>query len=106
MFAIAAVVNLFAVSVFMHSALFDRRPDPTHLTHFYLAMSVGGALGGLICALLAPSIFDWTYEHPLLMVAAAVVVGTVSPFKPIARLWARPEVCRPGDAVGIARGRC
>ena len=91
-FAVAAIVNLFAVSVFIHSVLFDRRPDPAHLTHFYLAMSVGGALGGLICALLAPSIFDWTYEHPLLIIAAAVVVGTVSPFTPIARLWERPDV--------------
>lgn len=88
-FAVAAIANLFAVSVFLHSVLFDRRPEPARLTHFYLAMSVGGALGGLVCALLAPSLFDWTYEHPLLIVAAAVVVGGVSPFKPIERLWAR-----------------
>ena len=88
-FAVAAIINLFAVSVFLHSVLFDRRPDPAQLTHFYLAMSVGGALGGLFCALLAPLLFDWTYEHPMLMVAAAVIVGAVSPFGPIERLWER-----------------
>jgi spermidine synthase len=88
-FAIAAILNLFAVSVFLHSLLFDRRPDPARLTHFYLAMSVGGALGGLFCALIAPMVFDWTYEHPILLVAAAVFVGIVSPFKPIDKLWAR-----------------
>jgi len=90
-FAVGAIVNLFAVSVFLHSVLFERRPDPVHLTHFYLAMSVGGALGGLFCALLAPMVFDWTYEHPLLIIAAAAIVGTLSPFKPIAKLWARSD---------------
>jgi hypothetical protein len=88
-FAVAALFNLFAISVFIHSTLFDRRPDPAQLTRFYLAMSVGGALGGLFCSLVAPLIFDWTYEHPLLMIAAAFVVGLSSPFKPIAALWAR-----------------
>lgn len=93
-FAAAAILNLFAVSVYLHSILFDRRPEPARLTHFYLAMSVGGALGGLVCALLAPSLFDWTYEHPLLIVAAAAIVGAASPFKPVERLWARSGLSR------------
>jgi len=88
-FAAFALLNLFTVSVYIHSELFDRRPDPEQLTRFYLAMSVGGALGGLFCALIAPLIFDWTYEHPLLIIAAAIVVGVTSPFKPIAKLWTR-----------------
>jgi len=88
-FAYASLLNLFAVSVYIHAVLFDRRPDPVHLTHFYLALSVGGALGGLFCALIAPMIFDWTYEHPLLMVAAAAVVGATSLFKRIEKLWQR-----------------
>jgi spermidine synthase len=90
-FAAFALLNLFTVSVYIHSELFDRRPDAAQLTRFYLAMSVGGALGGLFCALLAPLIFDWTYEHPLLMAAAAIVVGVTSPFKPLAKLWTRNE---------------
>src|SRR5688572_21629575 len=40
-FAYASLLNLFAVSVYIHSVLFDRRPDPSQLTHFYLALSVG-----------------------------------------------------------------
>ena len=101
-FAYAAILNLLAVSVYIHSILFERRPDPAHLTRFYLAMSVGGALGGLFCALLAPLIFDWTYEHPLLMVAGALVVGTVSPFQPVAKLWARTAVAARATRWGLA----
>ena len=77
--AVAALLGLFFVSVAIHSILYERRPDPAHLTAFYLAMSVGGVLGGLFCALVAPMVFDWTYEHPILMVAAAYVLGTTNP---------------------------
>jgi SAM-dependent methyltransferase len=37
-------------------------------------MSFGGMLGGLFCAIVAPLLFDWAYEHPLLVLAAAVLV--------------------------------
>ena len=86
-----AILSLFGVSVALHSALFDRRPDPSHLTAFYLYLAVGGALGGIFGALIAPVLFDWTYEHPLLMVAAALALPAVSPAKPLARLWSGPN---------------
>ena len=83
----AAILGLFAVSVALHSALFDRRPDPEHLTTFYLYLALGGALGGIFAALIAPLLFDWTYEQPLLMVAAALALPAVSPVRRLARLW-------------------
>lgn len=65
---------LFAVAVALHGELFARRPAVGHLTLFYLAMSFGGMLGGLLCAIVAPLVFDWAYEHPLLILAAALLV--------------------------------
>ena len=65
------LVTLLVISTAIHSALFELRPDPSRLTAFYLAMSVGGVVGGLFCALFAPLVFDWTYEYPILMLAAA-----------------------------------
>jgi hypothetical protein len=65
---------LFAIAIALHSEMFRRRPAVGHLTHFYLAMSVGGMLGGLFCAIVAPLVFDWAYEHPLLIVGAALLV--------------------------------
>ena len=50
-----------------------RRPArAARLTLFYLVMSAGGALGGVFTALVAPVVFDWTWEHPLLVLAAAL----------------------------------
>jgi hypothetical protein len=68
------LILLFTVAVALHTELFRRRPPVEHLTRFYLAMSLGGMLGGLFCAIVAPLIFDWAYEHPLLILAAAILV--------------------------------
>ena len=67
--------TLYFVGVALHGTMNRERPGPDHLTGFYLAMSVGGALGGLFCALLAPALFDWVWEHPLLLVAAMVMIA-------------------------------
>jgi SAM-dependent methyltransferase len=37
-------------------------------------MSAGGVIGGAFTALVAPLVFDWTWEHPLLILAAAALV--------------------------------
>jgi SAM-dependent methyltransferase len=70
----ASIALLFAVCVALHARLYDLRPATEHLTLFYLVMSAGGALGGLFTALIAPLLFDWAWEHPLLVFAAAVLL--------------------------------
>jgi hypothetical protein len=87
LFCIISIVNLFTVSVALHSQLFETRPPAQHLTLFYLVMSAGGVLGGVFCALVAPLIFDWTYEHLLLLVAAAWLIRASSPFAAADKLW-------------------
>ena len=72
--AALSLVALFAVSVALHARLYESRPPAAQLTRFYLTTSVGGALGGVFCGLVAPLLFDWVYEHPLLVVAAAALV--------------------------------
>ena len=72
--AAAAIVMLFVVAVSLHARLYDSRPEPARLTLFYLVMSAGGALGGLFTALIAPLVFDWVWEHPLLVLAAAALL--------------------------------
>ncbi|MDA4834091.1 hypothetical protein NY536_21870, partial [Enterobacter hormaechei] len=64
-----ALLLLFMASVALHTQMYRLRPAPDRLTGFYLAMAVGGALGGMFAGLVAPVIFDWTYEYPLLILA-------------------------------------
>lgn len=86
----AALVGLFLLSVALHARLFDDRPPPDQLTRFYLVMSIGGALGGLFSALVAPILFDWTYEHPILLLAAGLLLPLTNPFDKVAAIWASP----------------
>lgn len=90
-YAFLALLNLFVASVALHAKMFAQRPHPEHLTRFYLAMSVGGVLGGIFCALVAPLVFDWTYEHPILLVASAMLIAPRPLFALTARLWGSKE---------------
>ncbi|MFM9846355.1 MAG: fused MFS/spermidine synthase [Hyphomicrobiaceae bacterium] len=61
------VLVFFASSTVAHRTLYESRPAPQFLTEFYIWMSLGGVLGGLFAALIAPRIFSEIYEYPLLL---------------------------------------
>lgn len=66
----------FVVALACHARLADSRPHPEHLTRFYLYVSIGGVLGGLVNALLAPQIFSWIAEYPIMIaLGAGLAVG-------------------------------
>ena len=71
---VCSVLLLFLICTALHTRLYDLRPSADQLTSFYLAMSAGGALGGVFTALIAPAAFDWVWEYPLLMLAAAALL--------------------------------
>ena len=81
---------LFVIAVTLHGEMYRLRPEPDRLTGFYLSMSVGGVIGGAMVAIAAPLVFDWAYEHPLLILAAAFLLPQGNYFAFIERLWARP----------------
>jgi spermidine synthase len=74
---VVIVVNLVAfvlLALLCHGELYRRRPAPALLTEFYLWMSLGGVVGGVFAALVAPQIFTLVYEYPILIVAAVLVL--------------------------------
>jgi SAM-dependent methyltransferase len=73
--ALAMVGLLFVLAVALHHRLYTLRPGADRLTLFYLVVAAGGALGGIFTALVAPVLFDWVYEHGLLLLAAAWLLG-------------------------------
>lgn len=91
---LTAIIAMFLAACALHARLYDQRPEPSQLTLFYLAMSVGGVLGGLFCALFAPLLFDWTYEHPLLILAAAYLLGGYQPLPAIREVMASKSAAR------------
>ncbi len=67
-------VGLFVCCMFCHGELVRLKPDPAHLTLFYLMISLGSALGAVFVALLAPHVFTWYYELEIALGACAVLV--------------------------------
>ncbi len=65
--------TFFIAAMLAHGLLAADRPDPAHLTRFYLLVAVGGALGGTFNAILAPAIFDQVLEYPIVLVAALLL---------------------------------
>ncbi len=66
-------VGLFITCVFCHGELARRKPASRYLTHFYLSLAGGGALGGLLVGLAAPHVFDAYYELPLALFAVTAL---------------------------------
>lgn len=56
------LAGLFVCCMFCHGELAARKPAPRHLTSFYLMVSLGGALGALLVAVLAPHLLSGYYE--------------------------------------------
>lgn len=68
---------LFVCCMTCHGELARTKPGPRHLTGFYLMTSVGGALGGLFVAFIAPKTFNALYEFPIAIVFAPLAVLAV-----------------------------
>lgn len=71
-------VALFGVCMVCHGEVVRLRPGASYLTEFYLMLSAGGALGGVLVSLIAPRVFTTYFEWPLglcVSFAIAAVVG-------------------------------
>ncbi|HET7697971.1 MAG TPA: fused MFS/spermidine synthase [Vicinamibacterales bacterium] len=69
------------IALACHGELADDRPNPSRLTEFYFWISLGGMLGGLFNALLAPVLFTGIVEYPLVLVVACLVRRAPAPPK-------------------------
>jgi protein-L-isoaspartate O-methyltransferase len=75
----------FVNALVCHGELARRRPAAGHLTVFYMWMAAGGMIGGIAAGLVAPHVFSWVAEYPILIALAGLC---------------RPGLTLPGDARG------
>ena len=67
------LLAFFVTAMVCHGELAKTRPPTNRLTEFYLWLSVGGVLGGLFNALVAPMVFDTLTEYPLVIALACLL---------------------------------
>ena len=79
-------LGLFCACMFCHGELARLRPDPGHLTIYYLCISLGGALGALLVAVLAPLVLKGFFELHLVLLAIGILL--------VVRSWSYGFVAR------------
>lgn len=95
-------LGLFVACMVAHGELSRRRPHPRFLTGFYLRLSLGGALGGLFVAWVAPRIFTTYLELPLGLAAAGAMAALALAWNPGESPQARPALAPVLAMGGIA----
>lgn len=75
------LVTFFIAAMVCHGELAQDRPSAQYLTEFYLWLSVGGALGGMFNALLAPLLFTTVLEYPLMLILVCLAQWRPEPFR-------------------------
>jgi hypothetical protein len=76
-----------------HGELVRLKPHPRHLTSYYLMISIGGALGGIVVNLIVPLITTGVWELPLGVMACwalwLITGRDGNPIRPIRRIPVR-----------------
>ena len=68
------LAGLFVCCMFCHGELALLKPAPRYLTTYYLMISLGGALGGLLVGLAAPYLLPGYFELAIGLVACALLL--------------------------------
>jgi len=68
-------VGMFVACMVCHGELARLKPDPRHLTRFYLMISLGGALGAVLVAIVAPLVLSGYFELGIALVLLAAVLA-------------------------------
>ena len=66
--------GLFVACMVCHGELARLKPDPAHLTRFYLMISVGGAVGAVLVAIAAPLLLPGYFELGIALVLLALLL--------------------------------
>jgi len=69
---------LFSGCMVCHGELYRLKPDPRRLTAYYLMISAGGALGGVLVAVVAPHVFNSFAELPISYWFLTVLIATIA----------------------------
>lgn len=73
----AYALGMFVCFMFFHGELAERKPHPDYLTSYYLMISLGGALGGILVGIVSPLTISGYYEMPVVLLLCSLIVFAV-----------------------------
>lgn len=110
--SIKVLIPLFAAGLFLcsmvcHGELARLKPHPRYLTSFYVMISLGGALGGVLVGVAAPRLFDGYYEMQAGLALCALLVVLVlrqDSESAVSKGWSTPAGAVPAVLVVVLIG--
>ncbi len=94
---VVLIACFFVITAWSHRTLYEARPAASHLTIFYVVMSLGGAAGGLFNSIVGPVLFSDNIEGiATLLVVLLLVFGR--------QLGIGADSVRRGVALGLPLG--
>lgn len=81
------LLAFFFAALVAHGRLAAERPAPEKLTEFYLLLSLGGMIGGVVTALVAPVVFSAVLEYPIAIVLAITILPPAAPATGLVVPW-------------------
>lgn len=79
---LAAAIGVYFASLFFacfacHGELVRLKPQPSRLTEFYLTISAGGAMGGVLVSLICPLALTDYFEAPIFVLGSFLIAGGI-----------------------------
>lgn len=101
---IVHLTAFFLLACLCHGRLAAERPPAASLTSFYLALSIGGVVGGAFTALVAPLVFTTVLEYPIGLIAALFLTPRRDPSSATGAPVGRKHWLVPAAAAVLAAG--
>ena len=97
-------VLLFAACMVYHGELVALKPNPRHLTSFYLHIASGGALGSVFVGLIAPHLFPAIWEFQLGLWLSGLLLAFILWRDKTSWLHDHPRWLAPAIALAVLAG--
>lgn len=92
---LAHLLLLFLLCTRCHLELYLRRPPVGWLSNFYITLSVGGWLGGLLVSVVAPVVFNGLYEYIAILIAIGFLLLVLN-FREFIAFWKNAHILKAG----------
>jgi len=99
---------MFSGCLICHGEVARLKPDPRRLTGFYLSISFGGAMGGILVSLAAPMVFSgyWEVHVAFALLALLVSERLYAKLAPFQRKWRDESALRTWLGIGSSSVAC
>jgi spermidine synthase len=97
---LGCLLVFFIICILSHGKVYESRPSARWLTNFYLAIAVGGFLGGCSVGLISPFLFKGYFEYIILLIIFGATFWWVRT-ESFNKFWQRASLMTAAGRIGF-----